>query len=238
MQSRALTAETFIHFCGKLQPNDRFTIGFFDAAGVFVSVDEPRGHVWHGTFIERNATGSFDVRYDEEPSTIRQLPVPQDEFIVTEIKPLHDVGFVRSAVARLPPFTFASSDVIATPDVVIYFDGGFNPNTKEATAAVVAKVFVPGEAVPQIHKFARYYVGGTNNVAEHLALTGALRLALWVKERKWCPDIPLRNIAVVGDSDNAIRQALKMKTVRAPLLLRFVEDERRTIGDPPTVHIS
>jgi hypothetical protein len=52
LQSRALSDDSFVHFFARLQHNDRFTVRFFDAGGVFVSVDEPQGSVWHGTFLE------------------------------------------------------------------------------------------------------------------------------------------------------------------------------------------
>jgi len=184
---------------------------------------------WAATFIERNLEGSYDVRYDLEPHIPHCLPPDdiEDTLLVVSIAPMRDVGPLRSASSRLPPLgAIQSTSRLVTPDVVIRFDGGHNRATKVSSAAVSAQVFVPGRAEPVLIEAYRYWIGGTNNCAEHLALVGAMRLAHLLFSGRLVFDSPISNIAILGDSDLAIGQALKLKTVRSAHLKPMVDIER------------
>ena len=181
--AESLNDEAVRLFMSRLLPHDRFQITFVDVASLNIpTVARPEPLVWAGSLREFNkSTGHYVVRYDcDAPGITRLLPCDIFDYFVLALKPLADVPPARADVSRLPDYTFKSHDIVSNPDIVIYYDGGWERASRRASCAVVAKLFNPGEREPVVFEFTRLFVGGTNNTAEHLSLVGALRLAaLW-----------------------------------------------------------
>ena len=229
-----MSDEDVCRFLSRLLPHDRFQVSFIDVETLSSrSVVRPEPTVWAGSLREFDSrTGRYVVRYDRDaPGVTRELPCDKSEYLVLSLTPLADVPPARADVSRLPDYTFKSHDVVANPDIIIYYDGGWERASRRASCAVVAKFFKPGEREPVVFEFTRLFVGGTNNTAEHLSLLGALRLAALARKGKFVDGVPIGNIAVIGDSQLTIQQALKIRSVKKPSLVNLVQLQRDIIGD-------
>jgi ribonuclease HI len=215
----------------------RFTVSFFDATNIPKQKDEPSPVIWTATFLQVNAAGTYDVTYDQERGHIRTLPVPRDEYLVMAIREIHDAGAMVLGVDRLPQACITRwPDESRVPDLVINFDGGCAAGTRVSTTSVVAKLYVPGDARPIVFQFARFYIGGTNNCAEHLSLVGALRLAKLAFEGKLHHGVRIANVAIIGDSQVALHQCLQLQTVRSTHLLALRDLEKSIRADILIAH--
>ena len=139
-----------VQFFQRMSPGDRFTVEWIKQDSLAQqSVHAPTTAIWRGTYLRRcdDADGDhekdhFQVNYDNEPSVNRTLPPPDSSVWVIKLIPLHDAGLVAST-DRIPP-TLISSRPNASfiPEVVIFFDGGYDNATKICNSAVFAKVFL------------------------------------------------------------------------------------------------
>ena len=205
-----------VNFFRRLHPGDRFNVEWISTTELLrESSHRPVTTIWKGTYLRQSDNeGEFDVNYDNERSINRTMPTDHD-IVVIRLEPLHDAGLIPAASSRIPPHVISSRPHVAfNPEVVIFFDGGYDRETKICNSAVVAKVYLSGDRLPKIFTFSFFFTGGTNNVAEHLGMLGALRLAKLLARGGVLHADPLRSSAVVGDSELTVKQNKRLSPAR------------------------
>lgn len=185
------------------------------------------------------ANDSASVVYEQDPKRIRRLPPARhdpnnddDDNDDDDDLLLFRIARVTSSLdSRLPTtIGFSWRAVDKVPDVVIYFDGG--AREEGCASAVVAQSYTTDSAVPIMEEHAIYFVNGTNNMAEHLALCGAAKLAKRISDHD-----PSKYIVIVGDSLIATQQLAGSFTVRQPHLLELVKESRAILAIAPGVAV-
>jgi ribonuclease HI len=222
-----LTTEEITKKVRICKPGDRLNVRWaFGAAAT---------EEWCGTVVESAAwdgPGGWrtTVVYDQLPGQLRFLPPARDgdddddDVLIFELSKLD-----KPTGGRMPrEVGFAWRALPGEPDAIIWFDGGCREGG--CASAVVAQVFDGDAKAPITEDHSMFFVGGTNNLAEHVALCAAARLA-----KKFLNSNPSLQIAIVGDSLFAVQQTAGSYNVRQHHLLDIVKESRATLAICPSV---